>query len=419
MSQYRTIPAIHRLLELPSLVEAVERFGRPPVIKACRSAVDRLRRRINEGTIAADAIAAATEALELGDPRRSPTNDPIGLPSSHQRHRCPDSYQPRKIPAADRPARLPRIIPRARVRSGDRQAGATPRTARRADRGGLRRRSGGDGQQQCRRSALDPEHPRHRPGGHRLAQPAHRDRRLVPAPRCDGRFRLPSGRGRLHQPDPSRRTSSGPSATTPPPFSWPTSPTSGSSASPPNRRPRTSPSWRTATSCLSSSIRDPAVCTTCAGGGCRPSRRWANCSPMAPIWSVSRATSSSADPRPGSSSVAASGSNPSAATRSTGRSRPDKTALTLMDQVLTAHDGRSARGDPALRHDVDAARHAHPESPSNRRPASQARDSQPVAARCEPPSAAAPPPRRPCPATAWRSLADRRFTICSATATRR
>ncbi len=64
MSQYRTIPAIHRLLELPSLVEAVERFGRPPVIKACRSAVDRLRRRIDEGAIAADDIAAAGEALE-------------------------------------------------------------------------------------------------------------------------------------------------------------------------------------------------------------------------------------------------------------------------------------------------------------------------------------------------------------------
>jgi L-seryl-tRNA(Ser) seleniumtransferase len=64
MSQYRTIPAIHRLLELPSLVEAIERFGRPPVMEACRSAVDRLRRRIAEGAIDADDVAAEAEALE-------------------------------------------------------------------------------------------------------------------------------------------------------------------------------------------------------------------------------------------------------------------------------------------------------------------------------------------------------------------
>lgn len=64
MSQYRTIPAIHRLLELPSLVEAIERFGRPPVMEACRSAVDRLRRHIAEGTIDGDDIAAAGDALE-------------------------------------------------------------------------------------------------------------------------------------------------------------------------------------------------------------------------------------------------------------------------------------------------------------------------------------------------------------------
>ncbi len=64
MSQYRTIPAIHRLLELPSLGEAVDRFGRPPVIRACRSAVDRLRRHIAEGAIEVHDIATATEILE-------------------------------------------------------------------------------------------------------------------------------------------------------------------------------------------------------------------------------------------------------------------------------------------------------------------------------------------------------------------
>ena len=63
-TQYRTIPAIHRLLELPTLLEAVERLGRPPVMEACRSAVDRLRCLIAEGTIEANDIAAACESLE-------------------------------------------------------------------------------------------------------------------------------------------------------------------------------------------------------------------------------------------------------------------------------------------------------------------------------------------------------------------
>ena len=73
-SQYRTIPAIHRLLELPSLLEAVERLGRPPVMEACRSAVERLRRLIAEGTIEVSDITAACETLErdiLGDLERA------------------------------------------------------------------------------------------------------------------------------------------------------------------------------------------------------------------------------------------------------------------------------------------------------------------------------------------------------------
>jgi len=73
-SQYRTIPAIHRLLELPSLLEAVELLGRPPVMEACRSAVDRLRRLIAEGAIDEKDIPAACSALEndiLGDLERA------------------------------------------------------------------------------------------------------------------------------------------------------------------------------------------------------------------------------------------------------------------------------------------------------------------------------------------------------------
>ncbi len=63
-SQYRTIPAIHRLLELPVLLEAVERLGRPPVMEACRSAVDRLRGLIADGVIEQDDVPAAVESLE-------------------------------------------------------------------------------------------------------------------------------------------------------------------------------------------------------------------------------------------------------------------------------------------------------------------------------------------------------------------
>jgi L-seryl-tRNA(Ser) seleniumtransferase len=63
-SQYRTIPAIHRLLELPSMLEAIERFGRPPVMEACRSAVDDLRRRIAEESIDEDDLPAICDGLE-------------------------------------------------------------------------------------------------------------------------------------------------------------------------------------------------------------------------------------------------------------------------------------------------------------------------------------------------------------------
>jgi L-seryl-tRNA(Ser) seleniumtransferase len=63
-SQYRTIPAIHRLLELPAMVEAIKTLGRPPVMAACRSAVDHLRSRIAGGEIDDTALEAACEDLE-------------------------------------------------------------------------------------------------------------------------------------------------------------------------------------------------------------------------------------------------------------------------------------------------------------------------------------------------------------------
>jgi len=63
-SQYRTIPAIHRLLELPSLRAMADAHGRPPVMDACRTAVDDLRRRIAEGTVEPAGSDDLTEHLE-------------------------------------------------------------------------------------------------------------------------------------------------------------------------------------------------------------------------------------------------------------------------------------------------------------------------------------------------------------------
>jgi L-seryl-tRNA(Ser) seleniumtransferase len=63
-SQYRTIPAIHRLLELPSLRSAIETHGRPPVMAACRTVVERLRQKVAEGGMDETGMDAAREALE-------------------------------------------------------------------------------------------------------------------------------------------------------------------------------------------------------------------------------------------------------------------------------------------------------------------------------------------------------------------
>jgi L-seryl-tRNA(Ser) seleniumtransferase len=63
-SQYRTLPAIHRLVELPSLRTAIERFGRPLVMEACRAAVEELRRDIAAGTTSPEQVAAACNAIE-------------------------------------------------------------------------------------------------------------------------------------------------------------------------------------------------------------------------------------------------------------------------------------------------------------------------------------------------------------------
>jgi L-seryl-tRNA(Ser) seleniumtransferase len=63
-SDFRRIPAIHRLLDLPALRAAVDEYGHAPVMEACRVAVDRLRHRISTGEVSGDAVDAASEALE-------------------------------------------------------------------------------------------------------------------------------------------------------------------------------------------------------------------------------------------------------------------------------------------------------------------------------------------------------------------
>jgi len=61
---YQRIPAIHRLLDLPSLQAAIADHGHAPVMEACRAAVDRLRCRLGAGEITTSAIEEETEALE-------------------------------------------------------------------------------------------------------------------------------------------------------------------------------------------------------------------------------------------------------------------------------------------------------------------------------------------------------------------
>jgi L-seryl-tRNA(Ser) seleniumtransferase len=61
---YQRIPAIHRLLDLPSLQAAVAEHGHAPVMEACRAAVERLRCRLGAGEITTSAIEEETEALE-------------------------------------------------------------------------------------------------------------------------------------------------------------------------------------------------------------------------------------------------------------------------------------------------------------------------------------------------------------------
>jgi L-seryl-tRNA(Ser) seleniumtransferase len=61
---YRHIPAIHRLLDLPSLQDAVTDHGHAAVMEACRTAVERLRQSLGTGEIPPAAVDEATGALE-------------------------------------------------------------------------------------------------------------------------------------------------------------------------------------------------------------------------------------------------------------------------------------------------------------------------------------------------------------------
>jgi L-seryl-tRNA(Ser) seleniumtransferase len=63
-SDYRRIPAIHRLLDLPGLRAAIDEHGHDPVMEACRVVVDRLRRRVAADEVPEEAFPAAIDALE-------------------------------------------------------------------------------------------------------------------------------------------------------------------------------------------------------------------------------------------------------------------------------------------------------------------------------------------------------------------
>jgi L-seryl-tRNA(Ser) seleniumtransferase len=63
-SDYRRIPAIHRLLDLQAIRAAIDEYGHAPVMEACRVAVDRLRQRVSAGEVSGQEIDPAAEALE-------------------------------------------------------------------------------------------------------------------------------------------------------------------------------------------------------------------------------------------------------------------------------------------------------------------------------------------------------------------
>ncbi len=63
-SEFRRIPAVHRLVAQPGIRDAIELHGREIVIDACRAAVDDLRRRITEDPLEESALEKACAKLE-------------------------------------------------------------------------------------------------------------------------------------------------------------------------------------------------------------------------------------------------------------------------------------------------------------------------------------------------------------------
>ena len=143
-----------------------------------------------------------------GAPPRAGRGRPVVAPGPQPERHGP-SHQPRtrRAPRGGRrgDGRGGPLGGEPRDRPHHRQAGRTRHPCRGVARPADRSRGGDGGEQQCGRGPAGSQHPGARPGGPGVAGRAHRDRRLLPAPRDHEPGRLPPGRGGDHQPDPPRR----------------------------------------------------------------------------------------------------------------------------------------------------------------------------------------------------------------------
>ena len=187
------------------------------------------------------------------------------------------------------------------------------RRSRRPARGGPRRPGGRRGEQQRGRARAGRHGAGRGQGDRHQPRRADRDRRPVPAARPADGHRRAAARGRHHQPDDRRATTSRRSARTPASSSRSTRPTTGSRGSPGVAGQRTR------------RARRPRSCTTSARACsrrtrcCLASRTRPRPSPTARTWSPPAATSCSAARRPACCSATPTWSAACCGTRSPAR----------------------------------------------------------------------------------------------------